>query len=155
MQLTKDYACYICHQMEEFGFCNQVFNENLKNPLTDYVGLTQITINQATINATNAHAFVLQLLRNTTNSGLKNALIVCENGYRIVLMQSFQDAFKYFNEKDYRSMMKSELITPRAQRSCSTSFSIPPFLVNPLVNRNREMRIIIGMAVLTGHQFDT
>ncbi|XP_050203726.1 uncharacterized protein LOC126653820 [Mercurialis annua] len=149
---TQERISYIC-QMEEFGFCNQTFNENLKNPSTDYVGLTQITINQAIINATNTHAFVLQLLRNATDRGLRNALVVCENGYSIVV-QSFQAAFQYFNNKDYRSMMKSEFITPRAQGSCSTSFSVPPFPVNPLVNRNREMRIIIAMAVLTGHQLD-
>jgi hypothetical protein len=26
--------------MEEYGFCNKAFHENMKTPATDYVGLT-------------------------------------------------------------------------------------------------------------------
>ncbi|XP_002512076.2 uncharacterized protein LOC8264712, partial [Ricinus communis] len=150
---TQEWINYICHQMEEFGFCNQTFHENLKNPSADYVGLTQTTIEQATVNATSTCAFILQLLKNATDEGLENALNVCENGYSIVV-QSFQDASKYFNQKDYRSMIQSERITPRAQGSSSTSFSIPSFPVNPLVDRNRQMRIITAMALVTGSQPD-
>jgi hypothetical protein len=32
--------------MEEYGFCNKAFHENMKTPATDYVGLTAIYSNR-------------------------------------------------------------------------------------------------------------
>ncbi|KDP41307.1 hypothetical protein JCGZ_15714 [Jatropha curcas] len=144
---------YVCRQMEEFGFCNQTFNENLKSTTTDYVGLTQITIEQAITNSTNTHAFVQQLLESATSEPLRNALIECKNAYSTVV-QSFHEAMKYFEQKEYSSMVKSEMVAPRAQSDCSSRFSISPYRKNPLADRNREMRIIIAMAIVTGHQLD-
>lgn len=147
---TQDLIDYICYQMEEFGFCSKTFNENLPSPSTDIIGLTKITVDQALKNATNTFNFIENLLKNTTNPGVKNALIVCEKGYKIV-EQSFQEASREFEAKDYENMERSEQGTPRAQGSCVTSFEIPPFPSNPLVERNRQMRILIAMALVTAN----
>ena len=149
---TQELITRICRQMEEFGFCNKTFNENLESPTTDIVGLTRIALEQATINATNTHDFVIQLLANTTDETLRNALIACENGYRIV-MTAFEDASVAFSEKDYDSMIKYEAVTPRAEGSCEVSFSTLSNnnLINPLVERNREMRILLAMALVSSH----
>lgn len=139
----------ICRSMEEFGFCNKTFNDNLKDPATDIVGLTKITIDQVLSNATSTHDFIVQLLAKTTSKPTKYALIACENGYRVVV-QFFKEASAEFDRKDYESMRKSEAVTPRAQASCEVSFHTPPSPLDPLVDRNRQMRILISMAVATG-----
>lgn len=145
---TQDLINYICYQMEEFGFCSKTFNENLPSPSTNIVGLTKITIDQALKNATNTYKFIENLLKNTTNPAVKNALIVCEKGYKIV-KHSFQKASREFEGQDYENTEKSEQGTPRAQGSCETSFEIPPYPSNPLVERNRQIRILIAMALVT------
>lgn len=151
---TQELIERICRQMEEFGFCNKTFNENLESPSANLVDLTRITVEQAVTNATNTHDFILQLLKNVTSAVDKNALIACENSYNIVL-KSMQDARVAFNSKDYDSMMISERVTPRAEASCEITFRTPPAPLNPLIDRNRQMRILIAMALVTVHTLVT
>lgn len=143
---TQELIEKICRQMEEYGFCYKTFNENLKSPSTDIVGLTQITLQQAIINSSNTHDFIVQLLGNTTDEGERNALMACENGYS-TLKRAFEDAFFAFTVKDYKSMMTCEAVTPKAEASCEQSFNPE----NPMVERNREMRILLAMALVAGH----
>ncbi|KAJ9186027.1 hypothetical protein P3X46_005585 [Hevea brasiliensis] len=151
---TQEMIDKVCRQMEEYGFCNQTFNENLKTKSTNYVDLTQITIDQVTRNATNTYEFVLQLLQNTSIEALKNALRVCESSYQVVL-GAFQDALRSFNQQDYDSMIKYERVTPKAQGGCDACFNTPPIPANPLADRNRQIRILIAMAIVTGHELVT
>lgn len=139
----------ICREMEEFGFCSKTFNENLKSTSTDIIGLTQITIKQVLRNASNTHDFIVRLVQTTTDKAFRKALIECENGYHIVL-QSFQQAYDEFKGGEYGSMLQLEYITPRAQSSCEINPETLPSPANPLIERNREMRILIAMAVVTG-----
>ncbi|KAJ4826153.1 hypothetical protein Tsubulata_022924, partial [Turnera subulata] len=108
--------------MEEYGFCNKVFKDNLRAPS-----------------------------RFCWSNNNNNALIACENGYRVV-QKAFQEANGFFQRHDYDSVRKSETIAPRAQGSCDTTFITPPAPASPLVERNRQMRILIAMALFTTHQ---
>ncbi|KAG6773060.1 hypothetical protein POTOM_020314 [Populus tomentosa] len=141
----------VCRQMEDYGFCNRVFHENMKSPSIDYVGLTAIAMDQTITNATNTYEYILDLLRNTTDQSLRNVLVACENAFGIV-KSSFGDALQSFNRKDYDDMFKLERGAPRAQASCETSFIAPPSPPNPLAERNREMRILITMAIVSGKE---
>uniref|UniRef100_A0A9I9CIR4 Uncharacterized protein n=1 Tax=Cucumis melo TaxID=3656 RepID=A0A9I9CIR4_CUCME len=67
--------------MEEFAFCSQTFHQILKGGLADYIGLTGIENNQAYTKAT--FGYVEELLRSVSDPTLKNALIVCENAYKV------------------------------------------------------------------------
>ncbi|KAM1442589.1 hypothetical protein ACFXTO_010558 [Malus domestica] len=150
-QDTQQLIDHICRQMEEYGFCSQTFKENLKSPNSDIVALTQITIERATDNATKTHDFIRQLLDNTTDIAFKNALTACENGY-LVVMESFDSAALSFFQKDYDSVEKAERVTPRAEASCEESLSTQPNTQNPLNDRNRQMRILIAMALVSAHE---
>ena len=147
---TQQLIDKICRQMEEYAFCNDTFNQNLKGPTADIVALTQITIEQALSNATNTHSFIVGLLKNPNDPAEKNALITCKNAYRLV-MSSFSQAVVSFFEKDYTSMLQSEKPAPRAQASCTTIFNTPPHPPNPVGDRNRQMRILIAMALAAGN----
>lgn len=148
-QETQQLIEKICRQMEEYGFCSQTFKENLKSPDSDIVALTQITIERATDNATKTLDFVRQLLQKATMSpAQKEALIACENAY-VIVSQSFYEAAVEFFQKDYEDVANSESITPRAEDSCQQSINTLPSDQNPLVDRNRQMRILIAMSVVS------
>ncbi|KAK9292745.1 hypothetical protein L1049_020725 [Liquidambar formosana] len=66
-------------------------------------------------------------------------------------MDSFQQASQAFDAGDYRSVYKDEQGTPRAAAGCVTIFETPPQPPNPLNERNREMRILITMAVISAY----
>ncbi|CAB4315781.1 unnamed protein product [Prunus armeniaca] len=127
-QDTQQLIDHICRQMEEFGFCGQTFKENLKSPNADIVALTQITIERATDNATKTHDFIRQVLGNTNDPALKMP-----------------------SQNDYDSVQRYETVTPRAEASCEDSLSTPPNTQNPLTNKNRQMRILIAMALVSLH----
>ncbi|KAK3229096.1 hypothetical protein Dsin_000977 [Dipteronia sinensis] len=59
-----------------------------------------------------------------------------------------------FYAKDYESMIDAEQGTPRAQGSSVTSFVTPQNPINPLTDRNRQMRILIAMALVTAHELN-
>lgn len=153
---TQDLIDKICRSVEDFGFCKQTFVQNLPFPTADIVVLTHITILQASSNATNTLDFIRYLLTNTTtdDEALKNALTECQYAYRLVA-GSFQNAFVSFAGKDYDGVLDSERDTPRVQASCATTFDTPPNPINPLVERNREMRILITMAVIAATELTT
>jgi pectinesterase inhibitor-like protein len=148
---TEDMINKICRSVEDYGFCKQTFEDNLLSPVADIVDLTHITILQSSSNATNTLDFIRHLLGNMTTDdddvALKNALTECENAYK-VLAGSFQNAFLFFNYKDYDSVLFVERGTPRVQASCTSTFNTPPNPFNPLDERNRQMRILITMAVV-------
>jgi len=129
--------------MEEYGFCNKAFHENMKTPATDHVGLAAIAIDLAIKNASNTYDYIVLLVKNTTNPSTKGA-------YGIV-KSSFQTGLQYFNRKDYAGMLKVEHDIPRTQANCEARLSTPP-APNPLADRNRQMRILITMALVTGHE---
>ncbi|XVF06064.1 hypothetical protein REPUB_Repub06bG0016300 [Reevesia pubescens] len=135
--------------MEEYAFCDNTFNQNIKGSTADITALTQITVEQALNNATNTHSFIVGLLGSANDPAEKNALTTCENAYRLV-MSSFQQAAVSFFEKDYAAMLQAERPAPRAQSSCIDIFNTPPNPPNPVENRNRQMRILIAMAVAAG-----
>ncbi|KAF2307334.1 hypothetical protein GH714_026417 [Hevea brasiliensis] len=65
------------------------------------------------------------------------------------------DALRSFNQQDYDSMIKYERVTPKAQGGCDACFNTPPIPANPLADRNRQIRILIAMAIVTGHELVT
>ncbi|KAJ6876573.1 hypothetical protein NC651_029538 [Populus alba x Populus x berolinensis] len=149
-QSTQDLIDRVCRQMEEYGFCNKAFHENMKTPATDYVGLTAIAIDLAIKNASNTYDYIVLLVKNTTNPSTKGAYMACESAYGTV-KSSFQTGLQYFNRKDYAAMLEVEHDIPRTQANCEARLSTPP-TPNPLADRNRQMRMLITMALVTGHE---
>ncbi|MFQ6635188.1 hypothetical protein Gotur_010621 [Gossypium turneri] len=151
---TQQLIDKICRSVEEYAFCSNTYNQNITGSSANITALTQITIEQALTNSTNTHSFIFGLLSNTTDPVKKNALTTCENAYRLVT-SNFNEATMHFFEGDYGSMLDSERRSPRAQESCIAIFSTPPTPPNPVADRNRQMRILIAMAVVTGMELTT
>ncbi|KAM1442593.1 hypothetical protein ACFXTO_010562 [Malus domestica] len=151
-QDTQQLIERICRSTEQYGFCTQTFKENLKSPDADIVALTQITIERSVDNATQTHNFIRQTIDSTNDPALKSALETCEYSYGLV-MEAFDSAAVAFFQKDYDTVEKSESGTPRAEASCEDSLSkTSPNTVNPLTDRNNQMRILIAMSLNAVHE---
>lgn len=142
---TQKLIDSICRSMEEYGFCNRTFNDNLNGPSATIFDLTWITLDQSLNNATNTLHFVLQTLQHTTDPSARIALEICERGY-IEVVDAFKFAVHFFIQKDFENMLRAEMITPRAQGRC-----VSPDSVTDLPERNREMRILLAMAIVAGN----
>ena len=147
---TEDKIKRICRQMEEFEFCSQTFHQNLKGGSADYIGLTEIANNQVYTKASSTLVYIEQLLRSVSDPTTRKALLVCENGYYAV-NEAFVEGIRWFSQKYYKEMLNVERRAPSAQASCTSIFTTtPPPKQNPLFQINREMRILIAMAIVSG-----
>lgn len=141
---TQQSIDRICRQMEDYGFCNRAFNENLRGP-SDDVGLTLIANDLVLRNATNTYEFIEQLQASTVDPETRAALENCRIGCSQV-RQVFTQAISYFEQRDYINMVKVERAAPKGEALCR-----PLTPESPLVERKRELRILIAMAVVAGH----
>ncbi|XP_038993960.1 uncharacterized protein LOC120117832 [Hibiscus syriacus] len=148
-EATQALIDKICRRMEEYAFCNDAFQQNLKGSTANITALTQIAVEQTLSSASDTHEFIVGLLKNATDPAEKNALITCENAYNNVIT-FFQQATTAFNQEDYKSMLQAEQPAPRAQASCTTIFNTPPNPPNPVGERNTHTRILIAMSVVAG-----
>ncbi|XP_031383235.1 uncharacterized protein LOC116197281 [Punica granatum] len=135
----------------EFVFCSKTFDEHIKSPDTDIVGLAQITIEQSLYNATNTQNLVLSLLKDATGPApLKDALITCKSSYK-TLVESFQQASSYFSQNDYQKVIDTESPGSLAQDKCHRSLTKVPRSdpLNSLVESDSQMRILVSMSLVT------
>ncbi|KAE8710549.1 40S ribosomal protein S27 [Hibiscus syriacus] len=101
-EATQALIDKICRRMEEYAFCNDAFQQNLKGSTANITALTQIAVEQTLSSASDTHEFIVGLLKNATDPAEKNALITCENAYNNVIT-FFQQATTAFNQEDYKS----------------------------------------------------
>ncbi|XP_023537272.1 uncharacterized protein LOC111798394 [Cucurbita pepo subsp. pepo] len=141
---TQQRIDRVCRQMEDYGFCNRTFSENLRGPVDD-VGLTLIANDQVLRNASNTYQFIEQLQARTSDPATRAALENCRIGCSQV-REAFEQASYYFNKRDYVNMVQVERDAPRGEAFCR-----PPTTASRLVERKRELRILIAMAVVAGH----
>ncbi|OWM72404.1 uncharacterized protein LOC116207625 [Punica granatum] len=146
---TQSLIDNICRQMEDYGFCNNVYQEQLKGGSSDMRGLAQIAQKQALNNATQIRIFIMDLLGRTTDQAQKDALTECQSAYNTVIDQFTQAWFYFLQLESYHEVLTFERITPRVLASCNSSFDTPDHPPNPLVEQNREQRILITMALVS------
>ncbi|GKV01506.1 hypothetical protein SLEP1_g14056 [Rubroshorea leprosula] len=150
---TQELIDKICRQMEDYGFCNQTFSANLKSPLTDLVGLTQITIEITIQNASNDFVYAKSILDRATDPHMIKVLTECVKDYQAI-RGSFIKAMRSFMLRDYKGMLNYELPNSKSVALCQEGFSSAKPGPNPyivLIERNRQLRILIAMSVVTGH----
>ncbi|XP_059435539.1 uncharacterized protein LOC132168558 [Corylus avellana] len=145
----------ICHQVEDYNFCKQSLNSNLKNPDASISDLNEITINQTTVKATDTRAFTQGVLKNAKGYPEEaKVLSECEKDYGLVV-EFFQEAFKSQNRGDYSRMLSFESSALNAISLCEAGFGFG-FPVNPyfyLIERNKPLKTLINMAVAIAHTF--
>lgn len=101
---------------------------------------------QSLYHAINTYILVKKLIANTSDATVRGHLRICDNGYNAVL-NLFQEAFRSFNLKDYRSMMAYEWDTQRAVAASDAIFSVAFLSTDQLKGRNKKMRMLITMAL--------
>lgn len=155
---TQELIDKICRQLEDYGFCNKVFNQNLKIPSTNIEGLTQIALERTTENVTSVLAYAQSLLNDAATPEVKDILTECVKDYRTIT-NAFTLAFKAFGERNFKEMLVQESPAPKALGLCEGNISFEPGPpVNPffeLIEKNRQLRILIAMSLVSGHLLST
>ncbi|KAK8585495.1 hypothetical protein V6N13_050474 [Hibiscus sabdariffa] len=124
--------------MEEYAFCNNIFNRNLKSPK----GSRPTRIPSSRDSSRKRPSG-----REGGSYDMRTCLLHCDE------QNSFQRAATAFFEKDYNNMLESEKSAPRgAQASCTTIFNTPPNPSNPVTDKNTHARILIAMAIVARTQ---
>lgn len=95
---TPELIDKICRQMEDYGFCNQVFQHWLRAPLSGLVDLTQITLETTTENASNNFMFVQAMHDHSTDPNGKSALDECMSQYEVIT-DAFTEAIRLFTSQ--------------------------------------------------------
>ncbi|XP_062145420.1 uncharacterized protein LOC133852671 [Alnus glutinosa] len=147
----------ICHQVGDYDLCKQALNSNLKNPDANISDLNELTINLTIRNATDTRAFTQSVLKNSTSyPEAVKVLSECENDYGLVV-ETFQVAFEFYNQRDYSRMLYLESLAPNAISSCEAGLnSAAPGPVNPyfyLIERNKPLKTLVDMAMVIAHTF--
>lgn len=131
--------------MDDYDFCKQTLNANLKNPDANISDLNQLTIDLTTRNATDTRAFTQSVLKNSTSDpeGVK-VLSECEKDYGLVV-EFFEEAFKSYKQGDYTRMLWEAGFNSAA-----------PGPVNPyffLIERNKPLKTLVDMAIVIARTF--
>ncbi|XAR52723.1 hypothetical protein NMG60_11020934 [Bertholletia excelsa] len=151
---TQDLIYSICRHCENFEFCYNTFYENIKTPMANLESLSQIAIEQSLYNATNTYIFVKKLLEDTSDMEARKNLTICDYCY-YELMNLFQEAFRSFALRDFGVMVVYEKQAPAVEEKCEGIFGEDFFAINPLAERNKEMRMLITMALVAGSMLVT
>ncbi|KAI4313609.1 hypothetical protein L6164_026572 [Bauhinia variegata] len=148
-ETTQDLIDIVCRQTEDYGFCNQIFHQYLKSPVTDMIGLAQITVEQSLELSTLTRNFIAyNLLPMAATPGAKKLLYDCKASYEKV-MSYFQFAAIAFFSKKYEAVYRMEQMAPRALVGCIVE-PPPPYPFNKLVGLKKQMRVLLSMAVICG-----
>ncbi|KAJ4839620.1 hypothetical protein Tsubulata_026012 [Turnera subulata] len=146
---TQEWIDKICFQTLNYGFCSKTFEDNLKSPSTDILGLTELAIELVLKNATNTFTYTWTILNNaTTSPKVKPVLAGCVKDYQTIL-KDFLLASKDFTRKRYKKMVARESAAVKPIDKCESGFSHKSSF-SFLAERNEQLRILISMSVIAG-----
>ncbi|KAI4311626.1 hypothetical protein MLD38_036507 [Melastoma candidum] len=151
---TQELIATVCQSMEDHGFCTNVFNLNLKSPDTNMKGLAKIALEQGINNASASAQYAKDLYYQTKDPKLQEYLKTCSlSGYLPTLVH-LQDGQEFLRKSSYDEMVSALLLAPKPQASNCDGQPTISGVPNPLNERNREMRILISMALATAFELD-
>lgn len=149
---TQELVNSICEETEDYEFCNKILHKNWNASTANLHELTEHIIILAMGHASGTYTFISNILRERpgpdeeTTAGLNTCLDVYTRETNI-----FVNIRNEFFQGDYKDMMIDILSTTKILKECRTDFPIPPNKENPLIEKNREMRILITMSTVSGN----
>ena len=141
---TDDLISKICSQTADVRFCNDIFYKHLPNPNANAVALTQITVTQSTLAASDISVLIDRLINSEPNKTVQDIFRICQAGYEVILNQ-FEMASMSFAQEDYKSVAFYESKAVRPANDCGNN--VKKYL--QLTFKNNQMKVLIQMAIVT------
>ncbi|CAA7037073.1 unnamed protein product [Microthlaspi erraticum] len=146
---TQELINSICIESEDYELCNKIIHKNLKAPATNLKDLTYIIFSIAIEHASDTYIFIGNILRELTDHEERVGFNICLNVYSEETA-IFLDVRNEFRHKDYERMILDISSTIEILKNCRVDFGIPPYMENPLIEKNRVMKILINMSTVSG-----
>ncbi|GER54131.1 plant invertase/pectin methylesterase inhibitor [Striga asiatica] len=143
---TQELINTICRSTFDYGYCVNVFKNNLYTPTTDIRGLTYIAITQSFVHAKGTLKFVVGLIDSGKNVEWRDLYKICEVTYEN-MVKEFTDASFAFVREDYRSML---FYIGKCDRFVSDCQSVMGNRVPELTDQNLYNRELIQMSISSG-----
>ncbi|CAI9774437.1 unnamed protein product [Fraxinus pennsylvanica] len=144
---TQELIDAICHKTPDYGFCNDVFNQNLHHLRINTIGLTQIALNQLQKNSTNTRIFIQKKDAAEKNKEIRHLYEICNADYGAVL-KVLEKAMKEFASGNYKVMLTYISKSERPVNDCQNIFG--GNIEIGLKERSRQVKILVSMEFTAG-----
>lgn len=145
---TQELIGKICLQTPNYAHCNNVFHKILPSPLTNEIDLTQISLIQSILNATNTRIIILRAKAVGKDKTRRDLYDICNISYGVV-MEALENANLEFEKRDYLSMINSVSSCERPVNNCQNVFGSN--IVMKLSVGNRQMELLTRMSLASGN----
>ncbi|ESQ35933.1 hypothetical protein EUTSA_v10009592mg [Eutrema salsugineum] len=147
---TQELINSICIESEDYDFCNKIIRKNLKTPTTNLKDLTYLIFLISIEYASDTYIFIGNIMRQRPGPEEWNHLDTCLAVYNQETNIFLNVRTEFFLD-EYDRMIKDILSTTNILRRCRTDFPIPPNKNNPLIEKNRVMKILTTMSAVSGY----
>ncbi|VVA90379.1 unnamed protein product [Arabis nemorensis] len=151
VESSQELIDTICRETEDYEFCNEIIQKNANASTANLHDLTDHIIILSMKHASDTYTFIGNILRKRHESdeetaGLNTCLGVYNSESTIFVI-----VHEHFYLREYERMILAILSTTKILKDCKTDFPVPPNKENPLIEKNREMRILITMSTVSGY----
>ncbi|XP_010544147.1 PREDICTED: uncharacterized protein LOC104816853 [Tarenaya hassleriana] len=141
----------ICRQTKDYRFCEGIFVENLKTSSPSIKDLVNVTVGRSEMFSANTIFFISQLLRNVGSE--RDGLQMCADAYAKVNI-AFSLAVSWIRQGQYSEVLELEESVSKDVEICKTDYDVPSYDVNPMIERNGKMTILMTMVRIVCHMLD-
>ncbi|KAH0921100.1 hypothetical protein HID58_021118 [Brassica napus] len=145
---TQQRVDAICKQTIDNKFCKGIFAKKLVTSSPSNTDLMNVTVTEGERNSAKTYFFISTLLRDAGDE--RSGLQKCADAYAIVNI-AFTDAVSFFNKGLYGEILKLTGKLSKGVGICKTDFNVPGYHINPMVEKNRETKVLVAMEEIIGH----
>ncbi|CAA0182717.1 unnamed protein product [Arabidopsis thaliana] len=145
---TQQRVNGICKQTMDTRFCSSLLIKNLNTFPASNKEIMNVTVSEAERFAANTYFFISTLLRNAGDE--RPDLQACAEAYAIV-NSAFTKAVTFFKQAYYSKIVNIEKKVSMAVDICKTDFNVLCYQINPLIEKNRQTKILLSMEQIVSH----
>ncbi|KAJ0237698.1 hypothetical protein HA466_0246270 [Hirschfeldia incana] len=147
-QNTQQRVNAICKQTIDTKYCKGVFAEKLVTSSPSNKDLLNVTVTEAERFSANTYFFISTLLRDAGDE--RSGLQKCAEAYEIA-NTAFTKIVSFFNQGLYGEILKLTGNVSKGVDLCKTDFNVPGYQINPMIEKNRETKVLVAMEKIIGH----
>ncbi|KAL0694581.1 hypothetical protein Bca4012_061761 [Brassica carinata] len=149
---TQQRVNVICKKTIDPKFCKGIFANNLTTSSPSKKDLLNVTVTEAERFSANTYFFISTLLRDAGDE--RSGLQKCAEAYDIV-NTAFTEVVSFFNQGLYAEILKLTGNVSKGVGLCKTDFNVPGYHINPMIEKNRETKVLVAMEKIIVHMISS
>ena len=147
---TQELINSICAETVDYELCKEIIHKHLDTKTMNLFDLTHLIFRIATEHASDTYVFIGNILREHPDPEETTGLNTCLTAYTDET-STFLKVRHEFCQEDYERMIIDILSTRKILKRCRTDFQIPLNKKKLLIEKSREMKILINMSAVSGY----